>query len=336
MENRVQQILRAVDEILRRIQRWLNDAHAEPILPEDVGLAIRSALLVCDSGEVPDCCRDLAVVAVPRLELELLGYQQRDLGKFRPENGAPGPSFWAASKAVATVRAEADAPRTEQLEPVHVLVSQGVTYEQIARHIYGRRGVGPFLQSNGALNTALIEQEARQPGSVIPEDWVPPWHEETLQRRRRDLSLKLQAYDWQEVAKKYDDPATVEELLRDGAYIQQIERAKGVSREEALEMARAIGITPVDGPSYHPSSIDSFGTDTDDDEFDAATVADRQALKALVIEMYIKSDSTRRPYEIALELRQLGHQINANSVSALIGHWKRKNARSAVATSPSN
>src|SRR6185437_1418964 len=109
-----------------------------------------------------------------RLMEEFRGYNQREYGKVRPESGAPGPSFWAAAKAVAVARAGADAPVVERLEPVHVLIAQGVTYDQIARHIYGRRGEGPFLQANGAPDVALIEQEANEPGSVIPKDWIPP------------------------------------------------------------------------------------------------------------------------------------------------------------------
>lgn len=330
MENRVTKILHAADEVLRRIQRWLNDPHNEPSMPQDVELGIRFAAMVCEAGDIPDCCRDLAIVAIPRLELELQGYLQCEHGKIRTENGAPGPSFWAAAKALAVARTGADAPLIEQLEPVGVLISQGVTHEQIARHIYGHRGVGPFLQPNGAPNVALIEQEALQPGSVIPNDWVPPWHEESLQRRQRELSLKLQAYDRKKLAKEYDDPATVEDLLRDGAYVQQIERAKGVTRDEVLEVAFNIGITPVDGPGYLPGIRHSVGGEADDDECDGSAAADRQALKALVIEMYTKSDGTRGAAEIAIELRKLGHQINSNAVSALIGHWKRKNAKPAT------
>ncbi|MFO1045349.1 MAG: hypothetical protein U0941_26520 [Planctomycetaceae bacterium] len=330
MENRGKEILRTVDEMLRRIQRWLNDPYGGPIMPENVGLSIQAALQVCDAGNIPASCRDLATVAVPRLAEECRAYAQREHGKVRPESGAPGPSFWASVKTVAKARAAAETPVIEKLEPVAVLLQQGVTHDQIARHIYGRRGVGPFLQVNGATNIALMEQEATQPGSVIAADWVPPWHRELLDRRQQDLELQLSAYDQQELARHYDDPATVEEMLRDGAFVQQIERAKGTSRDEILEVARTIGVSPIDGPGYRPGVRDAV-SEFDEDDSGAASAADRQALKGLVIEMYSQSNCTRGAADIATELRKLGHDINTNAVSATIGHWKRKNGK-AVAT----
>ena len=325
---RQQAILRVVDEMLRRIQRWLSNSHEGPILPQEIGLAIQSAQQVCDSGPIPACCRDLAMIAVPRLAEELRGYRDRDHGKVRMENGGPGPSFWAAAKAVATARAASSSPEFEPLEPVGALLQQNVTHDQIARHIYGHRGRGPFVQPNGLPDAALIEQEAREPGSVIPSTWVPPWHEQALKRHRLQLQAQLQTFDRQQVATNYDDPATVEELLRDGAFVQQIERAKGVTRDEVLEAARQIGVTPIDGPGFHPTPRDSAAFEPDDDDPIADAVADRQALRALVIEHYTQSGGTRGASDIARELRRLGHDINTNSVSAMIGHWKRKNTSS--------
>jgi hypothetical protein len=324
MENRVAEILRSVDELLRRIERWLIDPHGKPTVPIEVELGIRLAMQTCEKGDVPDCCRDLAIVGVPRLAEEFRGYTQWELGKVRPETGGPGPGFWAAAKAVARARAGADSPLIEELEPVAVLLNQGVSHEQIARHIYGRQGVGPFLQPNGAANVALIEREAAEPGSVIPPQWIPPWHQEALNRRQQDLSRKLTAFERQELARKYEDPATVEELLRDGAFIQQVERAKGVTREDVLEAAARIGITPVDGPGYHRGYRESAGFDFDEEDARASAAADRQALRSLVIEMYTTPEGARSVSEIATELRKLGHDISTNSVSAMIGHWKRK------------
>lgn len=326
MDKRTAEILRSVDEMLRRIQRWLDDPRRGPIMPVSVGLGIQACLQVCDAGEIPAGSRDLAMVAVPRLAEECRAYAQREHGKVRPENGAPGPSFWASVKAVARARADASTPGVEKREPVALLLQQGVTPDQIARFIYGRRGVGPFLQANGAPSIALIEQEAREPGSVIPTDWVPPWQRTLLERRDQQLNARLQRYDQQELARHYDDPATVEEMLRDGAYVQQIERAKGATREEILEAARNLGVTAVDGPGYRPGVRETM-YDVEDDDSGAASVADRQALKSLVIQLYRQSDCTRGAASIATELRKLGHDINTNAVSATIGHWKRKQGK---------
>lgn len=331
-DNRAMQILRSVDELLRRIQRWLRDPRKGPVVPEDVALAIDCARLTCDAGNVPSQCRDLAIVAVPRLAEEFRGYSQREHGKVHQESGAPGPSFWAAVKAMAVARANAEVPQAEQREPVADLISQGVTHEQIARHIYGRRGVGPLLQPNGLPDATLIEREAREPGSVIPPGWIPPWRQESAKRRSLQLQAKLQEFDRQEQTKTYDDPATVEDLLRDGAFIQQIERAKGVSRDQILETAREIGVTPVDGPGYHPGLRDLATFDADEDNF-VASVADRQALRQLVLELYSQSGATRSATDICAELRKLGHIIRTNTVSAIIGHSKRKSSKADAAVS---
>lgn len=330
VEKRVMEILLAVDELLRRMTRWMNDPYGGPIVPEDVRLAIRSAALTCDQGDIPGSCRDLAVIAIPRLNEEFRAYDQREYGKVRLENGAPGPSFWGAAKAVAVARTVADPPRVERLEPVGVLLQQGVTYDQIARHIYGRRGEGPFIQGSGSPDVALIQKEADEPGSVIPEGWVPPWYQETVERRQRELTSKLNAFDRLECARKYDDPATIEELLREGAFVQQIERAKGVTREDVLTVAQRIGVSPIDGPGYHPGTRDALGIDFEDEDSHTASIADRQALKSLAIEIYIQSAETKGAAEIASELRQRGHDIKTNAVAAMIAHWKKRHSRTAA------
>lgn len=332
VENRVIEILRMVDEMLRRITKWMNDPNGGPVVPEDVRLGIHSAAMTCGQGDIPECCRDLAIIAVPRLHEEYRGYSLREIGKVRLENGAPWPSFWAAAKAAAIARAGSDAPVGERLEPVSVLLEQGVTHDQIARHIYGRRGVGPFIQANGAPDIGLIEKEAHEPGSVIPEGWVPPWLQETLKRRQMELASKLSAFDRLECAKRYDDPATVEEMIRDGAFVQQIERAKGVTRDVVMAAAQRIGVTPVDGPGYHLGirDVQSFDDD-DDDDVNATLAADREALRSLVIELYTKYDGSKGANEIASEVRLLGHDITTNGVAAMICHWKKRQSRSVAA-----
>lgn len=326
--NRPREIRRAVDEMLRRMERWLNDPYGGLIVPRDVGLAIQGALAICDQGEIPTYCRDLAMVAVPRLAEELRGYNEREVGKIRLETGAPGPSFWAAAKAVARARAALMILANKSLEPVGVLLQQGVTPEQIAHHIYGHRGVGPFLQPNGLPDLGLIQREARKPGSVIPADWTPPWQEVATRRRQQVLSQQLKAFDRRERGRKYADPATIDDLLRDGAFIQQIERAKGVTRGEVLEAARRLGVTPEDGPGFGLNLRELPGFDLEEDDSGAASAADRQALRALVIELYSDSEGTRGAADITSELRKRGHDINTTAVAAMIGHWRRRRSKS--------
>ncbi len=329
-EPRLRTILQQVDELLRRIDNWLKPG-CSPVIPAAVELAIQQTDIVLSNGDLPQSCLGLTT-AVSRLVEEVRGFNAREHGKVRLESGGPGPGFWAAAKAVATARHDAQVPLIEQFEPVAVLLKQGVSHEQIAKHIYGRGGAGPFLQSNGTPDVALLEKEAREPGSVIQADWIPPWHAARLAVRQRQLEGQLQAYDQRQSARRYDDPASVEELLREGEYVQQIERGKGVGRERILETATRIGVTAVDGPGYQPGvrspyETDSSSDDDDDDDDMPRPAADRAAAKALVIELCQKSKGTRGAAEIAAELRRLGHDINTNAVAGIIGGWKRKKAK---------
>ena len=324
--NRVGEILKSVDEMIRRIEAWMKDPQGGPVVPPGVQLVIENAAMVCGTGDIPESCRELATVAVPRFAEEFRGYEAREHGKYRAENGAPGPGFWAAAKAVASARAGSEGPMRERVEPVAVLLRQGVSHDQIAFHIYGRRGAGPFVQSNGTADVMLIEKEAATPGSVVPEDWVPDWQKQALDERKAVLASRLKAFDSLQTAKKYDDPATVEELLRDGAFVQQIEKVKNVSRAEVLAVAAKAGLAAVDGPGYHPGVEEMSRNEVPKDDVTDDT---EDRVRSRAISLYTSSNGTKGAAEIAAELRQEGFEIHTNSVSALIGHWKKKAAKSA-------
>ncbi|MDB5345296.1 MAG: hypothetical protein JWP89_3673 [Schlesneria sp.] len=317
-----QSILQAVDELLRRVIAWTQDSHGTPITPPAVATQIQVVDELCQSRMLPELFMPLHT-ASGRIMVEYEGYLIHELGKYRPENGSPGPGFWASIKELAVARQEADQPPIERLEPVSTLLQAGVSHAQIGLQIYGRRGVGPFIQSNGDVDVALIELEAREPGSVIADDWVPPWHLEAIDRRRQQLEQQTAILSKMETARHYDDPCTVEEMLQQGAFVQQVQRAKGVSRAKVLVAAQRIGVTPVDGPGYqqsHPGGEVSAATlEPDDDE-----QSERETVRSLVIETYQQSNGEKTAAEIVQELRSWGHDVSVNVVSGFIGHWKRR------------
>lgn len=325
--SRTQQILRAVHELLRRIDRWMPLSVRVPQVPADVCQGIEDARAVCDAGRVPDVCRDVAIVAVPRLAEELGSYLRHEPGKVRAENGAPGPAFWAAMKALARALHGIEPPSAAPLESVADLLGQGVSGDQIARTIYGRRGSGPFVTSTGAVDTGLLDREARQPGSVIPHGWIPPWEAARSTQRRRELERRLLSYGQRERAVESDCHATVDDLLRRGASVQQIERMKGATREEILERARHLRVIPADAPGYQAARGLAMA-DADDDEERTAVVADRRAVRALAIELFVAAEGQLTFAEIATQLRQRGHEITTASVATTIAHWKRRMAAS--------
>ena len=252
--SRMNDILAAVSECVRRIDHWLLNLRPgdRKVLTEDVALGIKIAAVTCANGDIPEHCRELCTIAVPKLNEELHQYEREIDGKVQPD-GSPSPAFWSAAKAVAVARMGADQIGVERLEPVALLLKQGVSPEQIAFHIYGFRGNGPFVQANGAVDTLLIEQEAAQPGSVIKPDWIHPSKRQAVMAKREEAAKRLEAYDALEAGPKTDrDPSTIEGMLRDGCYVQQIEKYKGVSRDEILEVAKKHGLKAIDGPAYVP------------------------------------------------------------------------------------
>jgi hypothetical protein len=287
------------------------------IMPQPVEITLRRASEICDQHDLPTSCQSLQL-AVARIHEEYRGYSQRELGKIRPETGGPGPGFWAAAKEVARTRHELQTPTPENLEPVAVLLKQGVGHDQIARHIYGRRGVGPFMNEDGTPNIPLLEQEATVANSVIPTDWVPPWMADHASATQQRLTSQLAVFDKIETGRRYEDPATVEELLLEGAFVQQIQRAKGVTRAEVLRIAAEIGVNAVEAPRFELR---------DPAEDPPEVVSEEKAMiRQRVIELYQGAGEQFGSAEIAAQLRQEGLNVTTNAVSAVIGHWKRREA----------
>ena len=250
-EKRIKEITDGADEVLRRIQNWLGDKFGGPVVPDPVAVACELAREVCLSGDIPQCCQELCA-AIYSLWSEYQKYERRDAGAFRPDDQSPAQAFWKAADGVAKAREGSHVPTVEALEPIALLLKQGVTHDQIARHIYGRRGEGPFMSANGVPDIVLIEQEAATPGSVLKgwPNWVTPWAAEAAQKRQELLAGRLKAFATAATPRKYEDPGTIESMLKDGCYVQQIESGKGVSRADVLKVAAELGITPVDRPGY--------------------------------------------------------------------------------------
>lgn len=335
INERVTNILHAVDEMMRRLNNWIDSPDNAPIIPEDVEIAITVAAGVCGDGDVPQKCRELAVVAIPRFAEAFRAYDAHEYGAYQP-NGSPGPKFWAAAKVVQQARAGAEAPVLSKREPIAALRKQGVSDMQIASAIYGFRGAGPFMLGDGTPDVGLLDQECEKPGSVIPSDWVPDWERQAFDNRKKQLEGQLSVYDRLREGTTYEDPESVEDLLRQGAFIQQIQKAKHVSRKQILRIASQIGVTAVDGPGYTPSAEDD---DDDDDEDESTselpTLANSdeessEAIKAATIDAFIQSQQTKGAAEIAEDLRANGHNVSTRSVAAYLTAWKRSQKQTAT------
>ncbi len=333
---RTQDILMATSEAVRRIENWMAGLRPGDSmkLSDDVMLAIESAAVICAEGDIPEQCRDLCTLVMPKLAVELQTYQSGVDGSCQP-NGSPTPSFWAAARAVAKARIDSDQTFVETIEPVAFLIKNGVTHDQIAFHIYGWRGQGPFVTGNGICNVALIEKEAATPNSVIPADWVHPSRFQAAAARKKELEARLEAYKILEVGQKRNqDPATIEQMLRDGCYIQQIERGKGVTREEVLVVAEEFDLQAIDGPGYAeikplPPATPINNSHTDESRDSSQSDPD-DFTRQMVIAAY-EGDPTKGAAEIAADLKTDGLDVKTVQVSNIIrGH--KNSLKKAAAT----
>lgn len=314
MATRITEILTAVDGCVRRIEGWMTAKPRKPEIPAEVQAGITELDFIVSTGDLPESCREVAT-AVARLAEDLRRYTKREYGAIQGD-GSPSPAFYASAKSLVAARQGAEAPIRERREPVAILIKQGVSYEQIAWHIYGHRSEGPFVQPNGAPDVALIEQEAATPGSVIPADWLPPWEQDRAGKQKSEMAQRLKAFDTAINGRRIEDPASVEELLRDGAFVQQIERVKGVSRAEVLDVASRCGLVAKDGPGYTPTASDiatSLDASTDDEP--PASVSE---IEQLVIDAYAASNGEKGAPEIAAELRAAGHAVKSQQVSKIL------------------
>jgi len=170
------------------------------------------------------------------------------------EQGMPARPFWDALHALREVFEKREVVERKGIEPVSDLLKQlkdhPHKHEQIAR-MYGKynaekdRYEGPFFYSSGTPNISLIEQEGKFPGSVIPKGYNP-LAEKQKEARLAGISALAQ------VRKKLaeasgapidKDPASIEELLREGAFPDQIAMVKGCTEAHVREVAAKMGFT---------------------------------------------------------------------------------------------
>lgn len=235
--DRQSQILDAVDHMLRVHDLWESDPKAPDVPSQALEEAILGAIDTCEHGDIPAQCRELCTVAMARLRLEWDMYANEDA---RRSDGSPTARFWAAFKAVVTARQGAVPFVPKRVEPVKELIRQQVSYDQIARHIYGYRGKGPFIREDGSIDIDAILREAEKPGSVVPPDWLHPLELQRKQEYEQTAVYRLSAAtarengDTAEEGRTSVDRATIEDFLLQGAMPHVIANVKGVPLSEVL------------------------------------------------------------------------------------------------------
>ena len=247
---RTQEIRDAVRTMLDVIQEW-NDSDVE-YFTERVETAVSASLNVILNGDVP--AESLAVfakvVTLGEIWARVLDGEDGMVGR----DGTPARPFWDSLNELREAFERVEVQAIGGIEPVADLLAQMKDYphkyDQIAR-MYGRydaerdRWTGPFWAANGTPAIQLIEQEGKNPGSVVPPGYNPLSEQ---QKETRAVGLTALAKVRQQLAeagrgKPVDkDRATVEQLLREGQFPDVIASVKGVSEKAVRATAAQLGI----------------------------------------------------------------------------------------------
>ncbi len=333
MSERTKQILFAVDTMLTTHDTWENDPTSPAQPTEALELAIENAISVGENGDIPSECRDLCL-ALSKLGFEWDEYRsgRRQTADFRPL-----PHFWGAFRSVMNARELAEPVAMKRPEPVKNLRQQGVTYNQIAFHIWGYKNEGPFITPAKQPDIAKIEDEVANPGKHTA-DWIHPEQVIRQRDRQRELSRRLSQVSHRETKdERTPEKATILQMLGENQYPDVIAKVKGVTVEEVLKVAQENKITPNVRPNLasmrapqepqlpaerlNVATFDeeSETTATNVDEFGA--IEEPQKTEAeLVAEL---NDGKRGVAEIVSAMKEQGREVTYEAVQKLMSPKRR-------------
>jgi hypothetical protein len=260
--DRETELVEVVSRFLQVHNAWANSPTEN--LTEEYENAAEIMLRGFESGDVPERCRAL----LGRVDYARSQWQsfQAYRSKLHPK---PRDAWWSAVEALLKEVEGLAVDEERYIEPVYLLLEQKVGVNQIAHHIYGHNGVGPFLK-NGVPQPQLIYKEGREPGSVLGADWVHPAEAERRAARKAYLAQRLE--QTRALAKAHADaPETIDELLEQGVGVKQIAQMKGVSMNDVIQIAKKLGkdVGPVPAPIVVPTPESLAGPIADDDlDFD--------------------------------------------------------------------
>jgi len=235
-DQRRDEILASVDRLVDCHDRWSEDDQAPDVPTQEMERLMEAVIEVCDTGSVPEDCRSL-VTSVGRLSVEWESYRNGNWDRA----GRPYPSFWNSFRGMLNERATAVVVPQASPPSVQALIDEGVGYQQIAYAIYGSRSLGgPFIDENGHMSEVLIRKEAEEPGSVVPVGWIHPSIQQQQANREDRERTRIQAVA--DLENKDKPVPTVEEMLNDGAYIEQITKITKREEDQIRQMAEILGI----------------------------------------------------------------------------------------------
>lgn len=348
---RTEQIKAAIDNLITVHDEWEADPTAPAVPTDRFEAALKEASEVCEHGDTPEQCREV-VTAMSRLYYEWERYENG----LRTNDHRPQGSFWGAFRALLHARKGVTPFVPHRPEPVSVLLAQKVSDRQIALYIYGDGTDGP-LCTGGRPDSNKIQQEAKKPGSVVPQDWIHPQDRERKRIYDEECRRRLEAVQSRENEGDGIDPASVEELLRQGQYPGVVARVKRVDISEVLKVAERLAregvtisppvnlasvraphepqLTPEQDAALQPrSGGDAAGQTEDNDEEDQTEDVPGAGTDATMDELIVEL-SRRFPDDGAGDLvtrirNELGENVTVQKVTAVLRKAKEKPEAAAV------
>lgn len=324
MNERKQNILDAVGTMIAEHDRWADDQDAPDVPTQRLEFAIDAAILECAHGDVPGDCRQLVAA------MELLFHEWSSYKDGRWDNrGRPLGSFWDAFRAVMLARKGASMSPKRTIEPVAELLRQKVGYEQIAV-IYGRER-GPFMR-DGRVDVDAILRESETKGSVVSAGWVHPDEIDRQSEEIESLNGKLAALQALSPVDEVEK-ATIEEMLREGAFPEQIAAVKKVSLDEVRAVAEEHGITPNERPNLHATrnQFDPVLTEEQDAALqprkqvaEESSAPDADALDSLILEEHERQPSLGAGELASVMTERLEVPVSPQKVAGVLRSRKRE------------
>lgn len=227
-------LISALQAVLDEWDTWQrSEATGREELPEPFLVALDDCCTIWESGDIPERCRSIL------LPVNRLTSHYKDFSTYvSSREPTPRREFWETLGELKNALTWAPPAVAEfYCESIAELMEQKVSPLQIAL-IYSHEGRGPFLV-NGQPQPALVQREFRNPGSVLPADFVHPRtiaEREAAAQYTNFVALRAKQLKERETvraasfaftsAQLSTGPETVEDLLAQGLNDYQISVTK--------------------------------------------------------------------------------------------------------------
>jgi len=231
-DERLDLLFSAIEEVKAQHAEWVQSDR--PYITRGLDEAMGNLATLFAEGGIPAECRELEQL-VRTLANEWKAWQAD--ADIRGATHLPDDSVWRAWELVEQSHDKATAPPIPRIESVKTLRDQGVSDNQICL-IYG------WQDARGRYEAWKIDEELAHPGKHTT-DWVDPVtkHRREVAEQQRQLAESIR----QKRAEKVERlnavaPESLEELVQQGVFLEQICDMKRLTEAEVVEQCQAAGL----------------------------------------------------------------------------------------------